>query len=81
MRNKERVAEELRILRAAADGRLRVNEHGRWVIDGDKPPMPKARKYLQSVDCLTDGWHPSRAPVSLTRKGRVALDWREADAA
>ena len=46
MRNDERIAEELRILRAARDGRLYTNEAGRWMIDGEARPDPRARQYL-----------------------------------
>ena len=38
--------ERLRILRAARDGRLRINHHGRYVIDGERRPDRKQREYL-----------------------------------
>jgi hypothetical protein len=39
--------EEHRILIAASEHRLRTNEHGRYVIDGEARPERKARENLQ----------------------------------
>jgi hypothetical protein len=40
--------EELRILRAVAERRLRVNECGRYVIDGEARPKRQVRERLMS---------------------------------
>lgn len=46
--NWERTSEELRILQAAADGRLRRGEIGRYLIDGESNPDRRTRERLMS---------------------------------
>ena len=65
MRNDERIAEEMRILKAAWDRSLTVNEANRWVIDGQPRPCPKARQYLERNDLTNYG--------RITDKGRLTL--------
>lgn len=62
--------EELRILRAAMAGSLRLNKHWRYVIDGDRRPERKARERLQRHDLIeiSDGFASMR--VLATEKGR-----------
>lgn len=71
--NGERVREEMRILRAARDGRLRLNEHGRYVIDGEPRPSRKERERLLRYDWIyrVAG---RNCPVEITATGRGALD-------
>jgi hypothetical protein len=68
--------EELRQLRAARDGRLLVNESGRYVIDGEARPVPKVRKrLLYDREWIIWTWKPKG--MVLTDEGRAALDLME----
>ncbi len=71
MRTDERIAEELRILRAARDGRLRRRDGGdRWIIEREAAPMPKPRRYLVQSGRIKQGrW----ADATITDKGRAML--------
>lgn len=53
--------EELRILRAVAERRLRVNKGGRYVIDGEARPKRQVRERLMSRGLIS--------PLGLTKKG------------
>lgn len=71
-------AEEVRILRAAADGRLRMNAAGRYVIDGEARPERKAReKLLHRLEFIS--W-PLGGIVDITSEGRAALALIDAEA-
>lgn len=64
--------EEFRILKAANDGRLCVNEHGRYVIDGEKRPDRRVRQRL--IQRLWVSWpHYKTRRCDLTEKGRAGL--------
>ncbi|HEY4279051.1 MAG TPA: hypothetical protein VGM91_12565 [Conexibacter sp.] len=68
-------AEELRILRAARDGR--IHSVGHWVIDGEGRPE---RRALDAV--VANGWVESAIgggafTYALTDAGRAALDEAE----
>jgi hypothetical protein len=65
-------AEQARILRAAQDGRLRVNEHGRYVIDGEPRPDRRVREQLLQDACLK--WpRPGGRRMVITAEGEAAL--------
>lgn len=70
-------AEEMRILRAAAEGRLRMNSAGRYVIDGEARPDRKAREKLMLRALIS--W-PTRSVVPISSKGRAALALTDAEA-
>ncbi len=61
--------EHHRILRAAAEGRLRTNDAGRWLIDGEARPSRRAREQLNSWGLITYGIRDALPTV----KGREAL--------
>jgi hypothetical protein len=64
--------EELRILRAVADGRMCVNDKGRYVIDGGARPARKAREALQAFGYIS--WPRGPRQVSpITPNGQTAL--------
>lgn len=82
MRDREPTRDELderiRILRAIKEGRMSVNEHGRYVIEGEARPDRKQREALwhgMYFDCHWDGGH-----FYLYPKGEKMLDngmeWR-----
>lgn len=62
--------EQVRILRAARDGRLRVNGNGRYEIEGELSPDRRERERLMHRDLLPRG---QRTPVPLTMRGEDAL--------
>lgn len=78
-RNADRVAEELRILRAAKDGRLYLNEAGRWLIADEPRPDPKARRYLVQSGRVHSAWRWRE--TSITDKGRAMLADHEGSSA
>lgn len=64
--------EEARILKAVADGRMRVNDTGRYVIDGDARPQRKAREALAAFGYIS--WPLGPRQVSpITPNGTTAL--------
>lgn len=64
--------EEIRILRAAEDGRLGMNESGRYVITGEVRPERKARERLiYDHQLLT--WRSRPAGLVLTGEGRAYM--------
>jgi hypothetical protein len=68
--------EEVRILRAAAEGRMGVNRHGRYAIDNEVRPDPRARNLLMRKGLLL--WpHYQTHRSRLTDEGRAALDREE----
>ncbi|ADB52623.1 hypothetical protein [Conexibacter woesei] len=72
-------AEELRILRAARDGRIRSSGH--WIIDGEsrpeRPALERVKQHGWVIDALGGGgWR-----YELTPDGRAALAEAEAEAA
>lgn len=74
---KEIVAEQERILRAAADGRLHINAAGRYVIDGDrKRPKRRVREAMIQAGEIT--W-PRRDThcCEITALGREILERAE----
>lgn len=74
MTNRERVDEELRILRAAAAGAIHTNGHGRWVIDQQPRPNRKAREGLLRRGYVTYAYLAGRSAYQLTGAGRAMLD-------
>jgi hypothetical protein len=70
--------EQVRILRAAADGRLNQNEHGRWIIADERRPERKDRVKLLNNGFIT--WPHYRTRETLTARGRAALDALDAKA-
>jgi hypothetical protein len=55
--------EQQRILRAAAQRRLRVNEHGRWLIDGEARPDRRSREKLRQRGLIDNPpWDEMEAP-------------------
>jgi hypothetical protein len=62
--------EERRILWAAREGRLRINRHWRYVIEGEPRPARKDRENLQRQGFL--GWSDKTQPI-LTPAGYSAL--------
>jgi hypothetical protein len=65
-------AEHERILRAASENRLSINEHGRWVIDGDpRRPAPKERRWLIDQGFIT--WPHFKTGETITDEGRSVL--------
>jgi hypothetical protein len=67
--------EHLRILAAVRDGRLRVNEHGRYVIDGASRPRRREREHLVKRRLIVREpiWSMSRRPYFLAQRGVEAL--------
>ncbi len=69
--------EHYRILRAAADYRLRSNSAGRWVIFGEPRPDRKSRERLTARGLIGYGKLESGRidydSLTLTDKGREAL--------
>lgn len=63
--------EQLRILRAARDGHLRMTTSGRYEIDGGRRPTPSTRARLQDIGYLPH--LPPAGLVALTDAGRDAL--------
>ncbi len=61
--------EHHRILRAASEGRLRTNDAGRWIIDGEARPSRRAREQLNSRGLIAYGIRDALPTV----KGREAL--------
>jgi hypothetical protein len=51
--------EDLRILRAAAEGRLRSSSTGRWQIEGENRPDRKSRERLRSRNLIWYGYTPA----------------------
>ncbi len=70
-------AEQARIVRAAASGRLRTNEHGRWVIAGEERPERKPRERLAKRGLIA--WQPGGAVIA-TAAGLAALASHDAHA-
>lgn len=75
------ITEQIRILRAAKDGRLRTNEHGRYAIDGEPRPDRKARAKLMRERWIVPLYARPGA-VRITEEGQAALrvleHWDEA---
>lgn len=68
----DRTAEQVRILSAAKAGRFGVNEHGRYVIDGESRPNRRVREKLMNDTWITwPGCFSHR--VSITAEGEAAL--------
>lgn len=69
------LAEELRVLRAAAAGTLVKRPSGRWAIVGGLAPAHRERRRLQRLDWIAV--RPASSgedrPVTLTTEGRPAL--------
>jgi hypothetical protein len=64
--------EETSILKAVADGRMRVNTAGRYVIDGEARPQRKARAALAARGYIS--WPRGPRQVSpITPNGLTAL--------
>jgi hypothetical protein len=66
--------ERLRILRACANGRLKVNSAGRYVIDGEKRPDRKVRESLMYSDPQMVCWPSSLGGSPLCR---ITVDGRD----
>jgi hypothetical protein len=66
-------AEMVRILTAAAEGRLYVSASGRWKIMGDKLPARRARELLMWRGYLAYSWRVQRGDAALTESGARAL--------
>lgn len=64
--------ERLRILRAAADKRLKINELGRYVILDENRPNRPDREWLLRNGCIAWSWDTYF--VRLTEKGRAVLE-------
>jgi len=67
--------EQARMLRAIRDGRFRVNEHGRYVIDDESRRRERERAFKRG---LFHGNGSPRVPYALTEKGAAALAAYEA---
>jgi hypothetical protein len=68
--------EEHRILRAARDRRIYTNDHGRWLIAGEKRPERNARERmlrLQYIDWTWDDTPGGRVAYRITSEGEAAL--------
>lgn len=66
------LTEDLRLLRAARDGRLVQNPSGRWIIKGDdRRPDPRRRKALECRGRIA--WTVGGV-YRLTRKGEDMLE-------
>lgn len=68
--------EQLRILRAARDGRLRTGLRDLWLIECDEErPMSHERLRLRDIGLLRFSWHVDGYYVGLlTDAGREALE-------
>lgn len=68
--------EQLRILRAARDGRLRTEKNrGFWLVEDDLPPMNHERTRLRNLGLLKFVPHANGMFVGLlTDAGREALE-------
>ena len=66
--------ERLRILRAARDGRLKVNEYGRYVIDGERRPDRRIREQLQQQEEISFPYRRDDRRVRLLPDGRSDLE-------
>jgi hypothetical protein len=63
-------SEQLRILVAAAEGRLKMKLAGRYEIEGEPPPARRDREKLQKRGLLT---RPSAGGLTFTEAGLNAL--------
>ena len=63
--------EQWRILYAIRDGRLSVNEHGRYLIAGGPRPSRKDREGLAKRGLI--GWSFGKQGLRLTEQGELAL--------
>ena len=63
--------ERWRILVAAAEGRLDVNQHGRWVIEEDARPARKDREWLLHNGYIT--WPHYSTGATITPLGHEAV--------
>lgn len=67
--------EQMRILTAARDGRLRTDERHYWYIEGEERPMSHERVRLRNVGLLANVAHMDGFMVgALTDAGRAALE-------
>lgn len=67
--------EQVRILKAARDGWLRMDDRGFWQIEGDLPPMSHERSWLRYKGLLRTSEHAGGFRVGrLTDAGREALE-------
>jgi len=64
--------EQLRILRAARDGRLHSSGH--WVIDGESRPERQALDAVKRHGWVADAIAGGRWSYDLTPDGRAVLD-------
>lgn len=62
--------EQFRILKAAADGRLKLNEHFSYIIEGEARPDRREREKLQKRGLLS---RPCPGEPIFTEKGLDAL--------
>lgn len=69
--------EELRILRAARDGR--IHSSGRWVIDGEPRPERPALESVKRHGWVADALGRGGWIYELTPSGRAALESAEPD--
>ena len=67
--------EELRILRAARDGR--IHSTGRWVIDGEPRPERRALDAVKQRGWVVDGLAGGSWRYELSPSGRAVLDAAE----
>ncbi|HST42037.1 MAG TPA: hypothetical protein VLK58_21135 [Conexibacter sp.] len=67
--------EELRILRAARDGR--IHSAGHWIIDGESRPERRALDAVKQRGWLTDAIARGNWTYELSPSGRAALEAAE----
>ncbi|MDO8213495.1 hypothetical protein [Conexibacter sp. CPCC 206217] len=68
--------EQVRILRAARDGR--IHSTGHWIIDGESRPERRALDALLAEGMLTDAIAGGSWRYELSPSGRAALEAAEA---